>query len=1333
MRARVGLALLSACCLATALGAGNVVINEIHYDPYDKTVPEEFIELYNAGAEAVDCSGWFFSDGIKYVFPEGTLILPGRYLVLAEDPATLARTMGCADALGPYAGSLANEGETICLRDAAGAVQDSVDYRREFPWPIAANGRGSSLELQNPASENDVGGAWRASGYGEVPPLSRRMFIEKADAQWRYRKGTSEASSPATAWRMLDFPEDFTWATGRTPIGFADNDDNTVLADMLNGYTCVFLRREFSLPAGTAVPDALKLALYVDDGAIVWINGVEVLRFNVAAGDLAYDGIAAANKEARWEEYFLGDPSAYLRPGRNVIAVQAFNYRIGNTDFSIDAELFVPGSEDYNTGAPLPPTPGARNTVFTPNPAPFVRKVETFPAQPAEGEDFLVTAMVTDSHDVASVTLRYQIVLPGKFVPAYLPLPYSTLLATPTRERDPNPAFENPANWADLAMVDNGTNGDAVPGDGIFTATMPGQGNRTLFRYRIVATDARDAAVTVPYKDDDSLNFACFVYNGVPAYTAATRSVHPEGTGHVYTEDEMRSLPTYMLITRLEDYTYCLGYTANQIPKSNENARDAFNWEGAFVYNGKAYDHIKYRLRQANDRYGLAGKRSFRFRFNRGSYIQCHDNYGRPYPVAWRTLNTGKMFDNLRVGNFGLTETMNFTLWNLVDVPAPWVYTFHYRVIQRADEAPTTANGQYYGDFHGMANIYEDYDPRFMDTHDLADGNLYKLKDAIFDPAQLMRNQGRFGVKNGADFQNIRANLRPTQTPDWLNAHVNYERWNRYHAIVEGIRHYDFVPADSHSKNRAWYFEPDYSGTQYGRLWTLPWDTDASWGPNWNSGIDYSKAAIWSGAGREPFRVAYRNNMREFRDLVWTKELIERMIDDLAARLQTFAMADRDRWRGAPAAVGTQDFGAMETKVADMKRFAFVAWSGSTGPAVPQGGRALYLDQLSVAEGDGGKIPATPAAVYTGPEGFPMDALTFAASDYSDPQGDQFGAMRWRLGAITPPGAPFDPAVPRVYEVPAVWEAESTAYARDITVPMTAIVPGTMYRVRVKMMDATGRWSHWSAPVEFTAAPALEATPQERGLRVTEVMYHPLEDSEFEFVELQNIGAEPVDLRDVRLAGGIRFAFADCPDTMLAPGEHIVVVENQSVFATRYRTSSIRIAGQYKGRLGNAGDRITLAYGAGITILDFVFSDTWYLPADGGGYSLVPRDPSDAYADLSAPEAWRPSYRLHGSPGKADDDFGGGLQLPGDANQDGHLTVSDAVGLLRCLFGLAAPPLPCGDGTMEDPGNRALLDINGDGEVRLEDCMALLGYLFAGGPPPALGRTFTPIPGCPDV
>ena len=337
---------------------------------------------------------------------------------------------------------------------------------------------------------------------------------------------------------------------------------------------------------------------------------------------------------------------------------------------------------------------------------------------------------------------------------------------------------------------------------------------------------------------------------------------------------------------------------------------------------------MRYRLRQANDRYGASGKRAMRFRFRKGNYFRPRDPYGERYPTRWRTLNTGKMFDNKRVGNFGLTETLNNQLWNLVGVPAPFMHTIHFRVIDAAQEAPGGTNGQYLGDFWGMFLAVEDYDRRFLDAHGLEDASLYKLKDGIFNGNRVKRNQGQSAVTSDADFQNIRNNLRPERDDAWLRIHVNYDRWYRYHAVVEGVRHYDFRPADSHLKNRAWYFEP--SGSRFGRVWTLPHDSDASWGPNWNSGVDYSKNAIFGGSGKAAFKIEYRNTIREFRDLLWSRPVLEAMIDELASHVTEFSRADRDRWRSAPAGAGSQDFGSITTKIRDMKNFAFVSWSRST-------------------------------------------------------------------------------------------------------------------------------------------------------------------------------------------------------------------------------------------------------------------------------------------------------------------------------------------------------------------------------------------------------------------
>ena len=90
-----------------------------------------------------------------------------------------------------------------------------------------------------------------------------------------------------------------------------------------------------------------------------------------------------------------------------------------------------------------------------------------------------------------------------------------------------------------------------------------------------------------------------------------------------------------------------------------------------------------------------------------------------------------------------------------------------------------------------------------------------------------------------------------------------------------------------------------------------------------------------------------------------------------------------------------------------------------------------------------------------------------------------------------------------------------------------------------------------------------------------------------------------------------------------------------------------------------------------------------------------------------------------------------GGQVPGDANGDGRIDISDPIGLLLALFA-GRTDLTCGSG-LGAAGNQALLNVNGDGSVNLTDALHLLVFLFQDGPPPALGARCVPIAGCPDA
>ena len=1256
--------MLFACLFFAATGfwgvaSAAVVINEIHYDPLDRTEHIEFVELYNSGPDAVDISSWHFTEGISFTFPAGSWIPADGYVVVAQDPAAVLAKFGVT-AYGPYTGRLSNEGENVELRDAADARVDAVDYGVGFPWPTAPNGDGSSMELIHPSLDNNLGGSWRCSGYRDsTSPIPPKDLIPQQSTLWHYRKGDSEASTPMDAWRQVGFSENGTWFVGRTSIGYGDSDDNTVLSDMINQYNTVYLRHTFTIASASDIPAVMKLKIYVDDGCIVWINGTEVARFHVSAGDKAYNS-TADNHEAAWEEYEISNPSVFLQTGANVMAIHALNTRIDSSDFSIDAALSDPGSDGSIFA---PPTPGRRNSVWSLSAPPQIRQVDHTPRQPPAGQPIPITAKITDPDGVTSVTLWYQVVSPGNFIPAFLPLPHATLEADPLRPFDPNPAFENPANWTPLTMKDDGTGGDAVAGDSIFTAVVPGQANRTLVRYRIAAEDALGNSVRVPYLDDPSLNFACFVYDGIPAYTA---QVSVKGGPYTYGADVMNSLPVYFILTRASDYNECIAYNSAYQLDGTE-ARRRFNWECAFVYNGKVYDHAHWRLRQTWGRYMNAGKRSMRFEFNAGNYPQFHDQYGRPYPTKWRYMNVNKMKGSAGPANWGLSEAGAARLWNMFGAAAPYTQYFHMRVVKTPDEAPA-ASGQYYGDFHGLFLAMEHYDSRFFDAHGLQEGNLYKFSHGETAWNQAQRYQAEFSVTDGSDYSNLfnKRDQLPEYGSDWLRYHVNLDRWYRYHVVTEGVRHFDFRPDLNWFKNRYWYFEPDPGGNPLGNMWVLPWDWDTCWGPNWNYGEDYIKQAIfgyWSESTlnyetprkeKPELMLEYRNLMREFRDLVWTEDVIYGILDEMANKIAPFTDADRDRWKNAPAAAGSQDDGPMATRLQNQKNFAFVGGSWFNDPGGDPGdvetrasGRDAWLDKLVNSEGDGAAVPNTPSVTYTGPADYPANVLTFQSGAFNDPQGaGTFAAMQWRLGEITNPGSPlYDPVAPKIYEYPAVWQsADLTSFTTALTIPSTAAVAGHTYRARVRHKDTTGRWSHWSAPVGFTAGVPDTALDLQRFLRLTELMYDPIGGNAYEFLELHNAGTtQTIEFNGEVFTNGITFTM---PAGLQIPPQGYLLLSQDttssfSLFRAHYGLdSSAPIAGPYSGSFRNSGEQVELSKslnGDKLIAFEFGSGRGWWPQACGAGHSLVPlhvdTQPPDS---LSYGRNWRPSACVGGSPGAPD-------------------------------------------------------------------------------------------------
>ena len=1298
------LPLLLAAGFAAAVRA-DVVINEVHCTPDPKTLPHEFIELHNTGTAAVDLGGWSLTNGVNFAFPAGTTLAAGGYLLVAENPAALLAAYfpppANGSALYDYStvpNGSAFPGTTLTGQDnwtesaggtgvkarndinavpgfsgnnaynAAGGVYATRKNNAAFSYAIPAAATTLKLSLAGRINSSAVaafGPGFDANNNGSINAanalgeygfefgcLSNTWFIRQAAQGTVTQSPALGLTASGRSWYMelrVDLAANGGDGSGSLFVRQLGDTSNNPVNDTLTAVPSLqninLGIKRMAANGGNSAPAAWNGILTrvgagnIDDLRMEWSSGStstapQVFGFT---GKLSNEG----------EQITLRDAAGIVQDTVNYATEFPWPIAAGGQGPSM--QLINPSLDNDLAGSwrSAAPTPGAANSVFAANAPPQLRQVAHAPQTPAAGAPVTISVKATDPDGIGSVSLLYQAVAPGSFIPAFLPLSYAQLVANPATPRTPNPAFENPANWTSLAMRDDGLNGDVAAADGIFTAVIPGQANRTLLRYRISASDTAGASMRIPYADDPSLNFACFIYNGVPAWTTATRT-HPA--------EVMNALPVHTLLTRPEDLRACNAYTSlgdsgQQIPKSNEAARSAFNWEGAFVHDGVVYDHIRYRLRQSNDRYAGDGKRSMRFRFNRGHHFQARDHEGKLVREKWESINTGKMsrFGGANVS--GLREVVNAELWRLFGTDMPHYYHAHFRVIDGAEEAPAGTNGQYLGDFFGLAMFYEDFEGSFLANRGLPDGNVYKWKDGFTNPAILQQFQASDAVTDGSDFNAIFQQLRPERDTAWLRQRVDWDNWYRYHAIVEAVRHYDFGVTSAHLKNRGWYFMPA-AGAPQGLLRHIPHDHDATWYRGYHDGlavgigVDFPMQAIYGYNGtteKTEFTTEYRNVLRELRDLLWRAEVVNPMIDRVAAKIAAFHEADRDRWLGGPAAAGYEaSITPLAAVVSEMKNFAFVA--DTVNGATLNGGRGAYLEQLA----NDPAIPATPVITYTGATGYPSNAVSFNAGAYNGTHAA--AAIEWRLAEITDPAAPaYDPLEPWKYEISAMWRVRNAApFATAQALPMLALRPGHTYRVRARFVDATNRASQWSAPVQFTVS-APDVAGFQAALVISEVNYNPapltqadrdagfLDSDLFEWLELKNVGTQPIDMTGLRFTKGADFDF---PSGYVIPsGGFALVVKDAAAFRHRWGNGfdSI-IAGSYGApNLSNSGEEIKLSYGAGTEVRAFTYSDTapWPSAADGSGRTLVLSAPG-TLPDHTLPGNWRASAAPGGSPG-ADD------------------------------------------------------------------------------------------------
>src|ERR1043166_7545260 len=167
-------------------------------------------------------------------------------------------------------------------------------------------------------------------------PLPGAISLVSTGACWRYN---DRGLDLGTDWANVGY-EDSTWSLGFAPLGYGHGNEATVVSfgpNPNNKYITTYFRRTFDVPDGSAATN-LFLRLQSEDGAAVYLNGVEVLRTNLPPGPLNY--LTLASTEAAGTNVIVASISlTNLLPGENALAAEIHQAAPNGPDVIFDLAL----------------------------------------------------------------------------------------------------------------------------------------------------------------------------------------------------------------------------------------------------------------------------------------------------------------------------------------------------------------------------------------------------------------------------------------------------------------------------------------------------------------------------------------------------------------------------------------------------------------------------------------------------------------------------------------------------------------------------------------------------------------------------------------------------------------------------------------------------------------------------------------------------------------------------------------------------------------------------------------------------------------------------------
>ncbi len=981
-------------------------------------------------------------------------------------------------------------------------------------------------------------------------------------AEYKFLKGKDAVTLSAT-WNSPGF-NDSGWATGIAPFRYGDGVGGTLLSDMLDNYSTLYVRGSFTVSNAEFIEE-ITIAADFDDGFILWING-NIAASENAPSSPAYNSFSTDLRESGFlSTYTVPAESVNLIDGVNTIAVQGFNTTLTSSDFYFDMSI--------NAETTLPPLPRvAHEPVFSHKggfyAVPFTISISS------PGPEYTVTYTLDGSNPETSPT-RIQAgnsvdVLIDPLSSVGRPItPAVIVRAALTGGVDLRPSFPEGRTYIFTSEVIQ----QSAPGDIWPSTNVNGQ----------IIDLPMDSKVANDPRYSDKLDYS------------------------------LKAIPSVSIITDIKSlFDPALGIYVNAEGHGEEWERECsaelINPDGSEGFQINA----GLRIRGGWSRHDNYPKHAFRL-FFRSDYgeskldyplfgdegvskfdkidFRCEQNY------SWANAGSGGPSEH----NTAIREV--FSRDTQRDMGQPYSRSRYYHLY---------LNGMYWGLYQSQERTEANFAASYLDGDD-SDYDVVKVNtenfnyvieatDGTLDTWQTIWNLCSVGFESNTNYYLLEGKNSNGVRVEGAPVLVDIDNLIDYMMVIFYTGNFD-SPTSSFGGNKGCnnFFAISNRVKQDRGFIFCAHDAEHS----------LMSDALSPGIGLEEDRVNLASrtdgNQMEVYDFqrFHPQWLHEKLTKNAEYRMR---FADRAYTYFRPGNVLSPEackarFDARAVTIEDAIIAESARWGDSKGTFpvrtkddhwIPElnevrsvffpGRDQIIKDQLEFAN----LLPALQPSIIKSngvavtSESIPFEGSTLIA--LKNPQAQ--GLVYYTLDNSDPrsPGGAISPTAIKWTE------------GNDFTQNFSSTLKTRVYNAGI-----------WSA-MNFTTL--LKTNEDFTNLKVTELMYHPPDiingvDTVFgtslEFIEFKNTGNTNLNISGMKLDSAVRCVFPE--NTILGPQQFFVAASKPGAFTSFY---GMPPSANFSGNLSNAGEYVLLTDSQGIPVISFIYSDKlpWPVEADGDGNSL---------------------------------------------------------------------------------------------------------------------------------